>query len=64
MAKPNATDDELRNALHTACADFVYELPNGIDTQLSEHGGGLSEGLAITHREAVAEICNKLTLNE
>ena len=112
MAKPNATDDELRNALHTACADFVYELPNGIDTQLSEHGGGLSEGqaqriaiargllrpgqvmlldeissaldetterelfnrllasrphttmLLITHREAVAEICNKLTLNE
>lgn len=46
MAKPDATDEELRCALHTACAEFVYELPNGIDTELTEHGGGLSEGQA------------------
>ena len=46
MAKPNATDEELCQVLHTACADFVYELPNALDTELSEHGGGLSEGQA------------------
>ena len=46
MAKPDATDEELRYALHTACAEFIYELPNGIDTELTEHGGGLSEGQA------------------
>jgi ABC-type bacteriocin/lantibiotic exporter with double-glycine peptidase domain len=27
-------------------ADFVYDLPNGIDTQLGERGIGLSEGQA------------------
>lgn len=46
LAKPDATDDELRQALHTACADFVLELPDGIDTELGERGGGLSEGQA------------------
>ena len=32
--------------LHTACADFVFDLPEGIDTEFSEQGGGLSEGQA------------------
>lgn len=41
-----ATDDDMRKALHTACADFVMELPQGLDTQCSESGGGLSEGQA------------------
>ena len=46
LAKPNATDDELRKVLHTACADFVSDLPEGLDTELGERGSGLSEGQA------------------
>ena len=46
LAKPEATDLELHEALHTACADFVDDLPQGIDTELGERGSGLSEGQA------------------
>ena len=46
LARPEATDDELREVLHVAMADFVYGLPKGIDTLLGERGIGLSEGQA------------------
>ena len=46
LAKPEVTDDELRAVLHTACADFVFDLPAGLDTELGERGSGLSEGQA------------------
>lgn len=46
LAKPDATDEEIYDALHTAAADFVFELPEGIDTELGERGSGLSEGQA------------------
>ena len=46
LAKPEATDDELREVLHTACADFVEELSDGLNTELGERGSGLSEGQA------------------
>lgn len=46
VAKPEASDQELQQALHTACADFVQELPDGLDTVLGERGTGLSEGQA------------------
>ena len=46
LAKPDASDDELRQVLHVACADFVFDLPHALDTELAEHGGGLSEGQA------------------
>lgn len=52
MGNPDADDETMRMALHTACAEFVYELPQGIDTPLNEQGGGLSEGQA--QRIAVA----------
>ncbi len=46
LAKPDATEDELRQVLHTACADFVFNLPDGLNTELGERGSGLSEGQA------------------
>ena len=36
--------DKIRKALQTACADFIWDLPQGLQTPLSEKGGGLSEG--------------------
>lgn len=41
-----ATEEEMEDALRRACADFVFSLPEGLDTQCSEQGGGLSEGQA------------------
>lgn len=52
MGNPNATEQEIKNALHIACADYVMELPQGLDTELAEQGVGLSEGQA--QRIAVA----------
>jgi len=46
LAKPDATDEELREVLHTAMADFVLDLPEGLDAECGERGGGLSEGQA------------------
>ena len=46
LAQPDATDDELLQVLSTAMADFVQQLPQGLDTQLGERGIGLSEGQA------------------
>lgn len=47
MGKPDATQDEIKEALVAACAyDFVQELENGLDTMLGERGFGLSEGQA------------------
>ena len=46
MGNPEATEQQMRDALHTAAADFVLELPSGMDTQCFEAGGGLSEGQA------------------
>lgn len=46
MGNPQATDEAMHQALHTATADFVFQLPNGIDSPLNEQGGGLSEGQA------------------
>jgi len=38
------TEEDIKQALTAACADFVYELPEGINTRLAESGEGLSEG--------------------
>lgn len=35
---------QLREALATACASFVFDLPQGLDTLIGESGHGLSEG--------------------
>ena len=47
FVKPDATDDEIWEALDMACAkEFVEKMPNGIDSELKERGGGISEGQA------------------
>lgn len=46
LGKHDATDEEMREALTKSCAEFVYDLPDGIDTSCAEKGGGLSEGQA------------------
>ncbi|MGN1245938.1 MAG: ATP-binding cassette domain-containing protein [Muribaculaceae bacterium] len=44
LAAPDASEQQLRDALHTAVADFVLDLPNGLDTQIGERAIRLSEG--------------------
>jgi ABC-type bacteriocin/lantibiotic exporter with double-glycine peptidase domain len=45
MGKPEATDEELIEALKAACAyEIVNELPEGINSPVGEMGGVLSEG--------------------
>ena len=46
LGKLDATDEEMLHALHVSCADFVNDLPDGLNTLCSEQGGGLSEGQA------------------
>ena len=46
LGNPEATEEEMLKALDTACATFVHNLPNGIDTSCTEQGGGFSEGQA------------------
>src|SRR5690554_150390 len=48
----NADDNELRRVLKIASAEFVFDLPEGLDTILGENGSGLSEGQA--QRVAIA----------
>ncbi len=45
MGRPDATDEEIKEAAKAAHAhSFIRRLPNGYDTVLGEHGGGLSAG--------------------
>ncbi len=37
-------EERIKTALQAACAEFVWELPQGLQTPLTEGGGGLSEG--------------------
>lgn len=47
IVKPEATEEEIRQAVHISCMeDFLPQLPEGLDTVLGESGAGLSEGQA------------------
>ena len=53
LVREDATDEELIEALKTACAwDFVSKMPDGINSTVGERGRGLSEGQA--QRVAIA----------
>ncbi len=45
MVKQDASEEEIIRALKAACAyDFIESLPDGINTEVGEKGGGFSEG--------------------
>lgn len=44
LGRPEATDDDLAEALRVAQAEFVYDLPWGLDTRVGEQGLSLSGG--------------------
>lgn len=44
LGRPDATDDDLRQAIDIAAAQFVYDLPYGLQTRIGEQGMSLSGG--------------------
>ena len=44
MGKPDGSEDDVRAALAVARADFVHDLPWGLDTRIGEQGLSLSGG--------------------
>ena len=44
LGRPDATDDQLARAIDIAAAQFVYDLPFGLQTRIGEQGMSLSGG--------------------
>ena len=44
LGRPDATDEQLAQAIEIAAAQFVYDLPFGLDTRIGEQGMSLSGG--------------------
>ncbi|MET0992534.1 MAG: ABC transporter ATP-binding protein [Lacisediminihabitans sp.] len=44
LGRPEASEEELSSAIEIAQANFVYDLPNGLDTVVGEEGLSLSGG--------------------
>lgn len=46
LGNPEATEAQMEDAIRVACADFVFALPNGLDSLIGEDSTGLSQGQA------------------
>ena len=46
LGSPGVDEETLHKVIRLACAEFVFSLPEGLDTRIGEHGYGLSEGQA------------------
>jgi ATP-binding cassette subfamily B protein len=44
LGRPDATNEQMAQAITVAAADFVYDLPFGLDTRIGEQGMSLSGG--------------------
>ncbi|BBZ08957.1 ABC transporter ATP-binding protein [Mycolicibacterium doricum] len=44
LGRPDATDAQIAEAIEVAAAEFVYDLPFGLDTRIGEQGMSLSGG--------------------
>ncbi|OBB61918.1 ABC transporter [Mycobacterium sp. 852013-51886_SCH5428379] len=44
LGRPDASDEQLAEAVEVAAAQFVYDLPFGLDTRIGEQGMSLSGG--------------------
>jgi ATP-binding cassette, subfamily B, bacterial len=44
LGNPEASEDDLKQALEIAQAQFVYDLPEGLETRIGEEGMSLSGG--------------------
>lgn len=57
FVRPDATEEEISQAIEISCADFIYKLPDGLETKIGEKGLGLSEGQIQRIAIARAIIC-------
>lgn len=44
LGNPAATEKEIERAIYMSASEFIYSLPKGLDTELSENGSGVSQG--------------------